>query len=241
MRHTTLTLAIVSSFVAIVFMSPASAWGASVVVDDMVVVKGEKIMLRAETKGKVFPKGGELVEFYVDAKSIGKNLSGGDGVAYKAFTPRRTGLHRMRVTSDGGEDTGLLLSLRKGSGIVFIDVEGALLETPFSRKARDGSPEAVKEINKRSPVVFLQRGLFGVDFTREWLRENEFMELPVLPWRKGAVFEAVAEEGLKVKAVIGAPKVIESAREHAPKSFSFEQVEDAAWVGHWDEIEKELK
>ncbi|MBW1859244.1 MAG: hypothetical protein JRI70_03995 [Deltaproteobacteria bacterium] len=240
MQHMRSSFAVILSFAAIVCMSPASAWS-RVIVDDMVVVKGQKVMLMAETKGKVFSKGGELVEFFVDGKSIGKNLSGGDGVAYKAFTPERTGLHKIRVTSDEGEDTGLLLSLRKGSGIVFVDVEGCLLETLFSRKAREGSQEAVKEINQRSPVVFLQRGLFGVDFTQEWLRENEFVELPVVSWRKGAIFDEVAEEGLEVKAVIGAPKVIESAMEHAPLSFSFEQVEGAEWVGSWGEIGKKLK
>jgi len=234
------TFVVIFFLATIVFMSPASAWP-RVIVDDMVVVRGEKVMLTAETKGKLFSKGGELVEFLVDGKSIGKNLSGGDGVAYKAFTPKRTGLHKVRVTSDEGEDTGLLLSLRKGSGIVFVDVEGCLLETPFSREARDGSQEAVKKINQRSPVVFLQRGLFGVDLTQEWLRENGFMELPVVSWRKGAIFDEVTEEGLEVKAVIGAPKVIESAREYAPLSFSFEQAEGAEWVGNWEEIRQKLK
>jgi hypothetical protein len=239
MRNAISTLAVILSLVAIVCMSPASAWS-RVIVEDMIVVKGKKAMLKAETKGKYFSRGGELVEFFVDGKSIGKNLSGGDGVAYKAFTPKRAGQHKIRVTSDEGEDTGLLLSLRKGSGIIFVDVEGALLETSFSRTPKDGSQEAVKEINHRSPVVFLQRGLFGTDLTQEWLREHEFMELPVVPWRKGAVFDSVADKGLKVKAVIGPPKVIESAREHAAMSFSFEQAEGAEWVGSWEEIKKKI-
>lgn len=240
MRHTRSPFAVFFSLIVIVSIFPASAWS-RVIVGDMVVVKGKKVMLTAETKGKFLSKGGELVEFLVDGKSIGKNLSGGDGVAYKTFTPQRTGLHKIRVTSDEGEDTGLLLSLRKGSGIVFVDVEGCLIETPFLRKSRKGSQAAVKEISQRSPVVFLQRGLLGVDLTREWLRENEFMELPVIPWRKGAVFDDVVEEGLEVKAVIGAPKVIESAGKHAPLSFGFEQVEGAEWVGNWEDISKKLK
>jgi hypothetical protein len=240
MQHIRSTFTAVFALAVIVFMSPASALS-RVIVDDMIVVKGKKVMLRAETKGKFFSKGGEVVEFLVDEKSLGKNLSGGDGVAYKAFTPKKTGLHTIRVTSDDGEDTGLLLSLRKGSGIVFVDVEGALLETSFSRTPKDGSQKAVKEINQRFPVVFLQRGLFGADLTREWLRDSEFTELPVVQWSKGAVFDRVAEKGFKVKAVIGAAKVIESAREHDPLSFSFEQVEGAEWVGAWEEIEKKLK
>ncbi len=49
--------------------------------------------------GKLFSKGGELVEFFVDRESIGKTLSGGDGVAFKAFIPAKTGLHQIRVNS----------------------------------------------------------------------------------------------------------------------------------------------
>lgn len=233
-------LVVFISLAVLFFMSPASAW-ARVSVGDKVVVKGHKMMLRAETKGKFFSKGGELVEFFVDGESIGKTLSGGDGVAYKPLTPRRRGLHKIKVTSGGDEDTGLLLSLERGSGIVFVDIEGAILEGPFSREPRPGSQEAVRAIQKRFPVVFLQRGLFDAKAVKQWLRENEFIELPVVSWRKGAIFDDTAEGGLRIEAVIGAPKVIGSAMEHEPQSFSFEQAEGAEWVGHWEEINKKLK
>jgi hypothetical protein len=228
------------SLAALFFISPASAWS-RVSVGDTVVVKGRRVMLRAETKGKFFSKGGELVEFFVDGESIGKTLSGGDGVAYKPLTPRRGGLHKIKVISGGDEDTGLLLSLEAGTGVVFVDVEGAILAGPFSRKPRSGSQEAIRAIHKRFPVVFLQRGLFDVKAMRGWLRENEFMELPVVSWRKGDIFDETAEKGLRVRAVIGAPKVLESAMEYEPVLFSFEQAEGAGWVGDWEEINKKLK
>jgi hypothetical protein len=233
-------LAVTVSLVALVCMFPAGAW-ARVSVDDNVVVKGERVMLRAETKGKFFSKGGELVEFFVDGESIGKTLSGGDGVAYKPLTPQRTGLHKIKVTSGGDEDTGLLLALERGSGIVFVDVEGAISEGPFSREPRPGSQEGIRAIQKRLPVVLLQRGLFNAKAMKQWLQENEFIELPVVSWRKGAIFDEAAEGGLRIEAVIGAPKVIESAMEHNPQSFSFEQAEGAEWVGDWEEINKKLK
>ena len=60
---------------------PATALS-RVTVYDTVVIEGQKVMLRAETSGILFRKGGELVEFCIDGKSIGKTLSGGDGVAF---------------------------------------------------------------------------------------------------------------------------------------------------------------
>lgn len=227
-------------FAVLSCMFPASALS-RVTVDDMVALKGQKVMLRAETKGRLFSKGGELVEFFVDMKSIGKTLSGGDGVAFKAFIPAETGLHQMRVRSGGDEDTGLLLSLERGSSIVFVDIAGCLLEGPFSRKPKEGSQKVIEELHKKFPIVFLQRGFFSVKTIRVWLEENEFTELPVLPWRGGAIFDELAEKEFRVKAIIAGPKVIESAREHKPRAFSFEAVEDAVWVKDWDEIRKELK
>jgi hypothetical protein len=208
---------------------------------DAVVVKGQKNILRAETKGRLFSKGGELVEFFVDGKSIGKTLSGGDGVAFKPFTPEQTGLHQVVATSAGGKSTGLLLCLKRGSYIVFIDVEGGLFKSLISRKPREGSQQAIKEISGRFPVVFLKTSILSVEIVKTWLEENKFVKPPVVPWRGGKIFEEIVEDGLKVKAVIGAPKVIESSRKYKPLSFSFKQLDDAEWVRDWEEISKKLK
>ena len=227
-------------FAVLFCLFPTSALS-RVTVDDMVAVKGRKVMLRAETRGKLFSTGGEIVEFFVDMNSIGKTLSGGDGVAYKAFIPAKKGLHQMRVHSGGDEDTGLLLSLERGSCIVFVDIPGCLFEGAFSKKPKEGSQKAIEELHKKFPIVYLQRGFFSLKAMRAWLEENEFTELPVLPWEGGAIFDEIVEKSFEIKAIIGSPKVIESAREHGPRAFSFEAVEDAVWVGNWDEIRKELK
>jgi hypothetical protein len=226
---------------SIVFSMFSTGALARVSVDDAVVVKGQKVILRAETKGKFFRQGGELVEFFVGEGSIGKTLSGGDGVAFKPFTPAKTGLHQIGVHSGDDQHTGLLLCLKRGSSIVFIDVEGGLLEGPISRKPRTGSQEAIKEILKRFPIVFLQTSFVSVKATKRWLEENEFIISPVVRWRRGAIFDEIVENGLRVKAVIAGPKVIESAKKHRPLSFSFRQVNDAEWVKDWEEISKKLK
>jgi len=214
-----------------------------VIVHDMVVPQGEEVMLRAETRGKILSKGGELVEFFVDGKSIGKTLSGGDGFAFRQFTPIKTGLYRITVTvkSGVGEGNGLLLSLKKGTKIVFVDVEGSLLKKPFSKEPKQGSQKAIKEFNRSFPVVFLQTGFIGVKALKTWLKEYKFIELPVIPWKQGALFDDIHEKGFKIKAIIGSGAVIESAKGYKPLAFSFEGVEDAKEVKDWEEIGKKLK
>lgn len=221
-------------------MFPASALS-GVIVDDTVALKGRKMMLRGETRGKLFGKGGQIVEFFVDGKSIGKTLSGGDGVAFKPFTPTKTGLHQISVRSGVDEDTGLLLCLKRGSGIVFVDVEGSLLETLFSRKPKPGSRKAIKQIHKRFPIVFLKTGFLSVKTIKAWLKENGFTESSVVAWRQGEIFDEITEKGLRIKAVIAGAKVIESAKGYKPLAFSFEEVEDAEEAKDWEEISKKCK
>jgi hypothetical protein len=197
-------------------------------------------MLMAETRGTLFSKGGELVEFFIDSKSLGKTLSGGDGIAFKPFTPQRTGLHEIKVTSGEEEDAALLLSLKEGTGIVFVDVQGALLDGRLSRKPKPGSQHVIEQISHLHPVVYLQGGFVSLRLTEEWLKEHEFMNLPVVPWRKGKVFDEMADAGLRVEAIIGTAAVIESARKYEPRSFSFEPVDDKAWVRDWKEIKEKF-
>ena len=214
---------------------------ARVLVYDDVAPKGQEVMLRAETRGAFLSKGGEVVEFIVDGRSIGKNLSGKDGFAVKTFVPAKTGLYKINVKSGDDKDSGLLLALEKKTRIVFIDVGDSLLEGPFGEKERPESRKAITKIQKRFPIVYLLKGLLSVEGVRSWLKKNNFPVAPVLPWGQGEVFREITERNLQIKAIIGGPEVIESARMYKPLAFSFDSVEDAEVVENWREIEKKLK
>lgn len=213
---------------------------AEVTIHDMVALKGERVMLKAETRGRFLSKGGEVVEFFVNGKSIGMALSGGDGFAFKEFISLKTGMYRITVKSGSEEDCGLFLSLKKGDRIVFVDVAGSLLEGVFSKKPKHGSQKAIEKIGRRFPVVFLQTSLLSVKAIKEWLKKNGFIELPVIPWREGAIFNEINEKGLRIKAIIGSADVIESAREYKSIAFSFEYTENAEEAKDWEEIGRRL-
>jgi hypothetical protein len=229
------------SFTFILCLTP-SLVQSEIIVYDTISVKGKNIILKAETRGKFFRKGGEVVEFFVDGKSIGKTLSGGDGFAYRQFKPFRTGIHRINVKSGKEEGNGLLLSLKRGDRIIFVDIEGSLLEEIFTRKPRKGSQETIKKLSKKIPVVFLQTGFFGIKITKTWLKENGFVDLPVISWGEGLIFDEISERGLKIKVLIGSEAVVKSAKKYKPdKLFSFEEVEGAELVKDWEEIGNKLR
>jgi len=226
--------------IALLCAWPETAQSAVTVYDE-VAVKGRELMLRAETRGTFLREGGDLVEFFVDKRSIGKNLSGNNGIAVKTFVPERVGVHKLCVKSGDDTNTGILIALEKKTKIVFIDVAGSLMGGLLDIEVRPDGRKAVTRISKRFPVVFLQRGLVTVESMRAWLKKNKFPSAPVLPWSQGDVFREIKERGLLIKAVIGAEEVIESAKEYKPLAFSFDSVEDAQVVENWGEIEKKLK
>lgn len=228
-----------AAFVLIAILFLSSTAGAEVIFFDEISLKGEIVMLKAVTKGKVFSKGGQMVEFSVEGKSIGKSLSGGDGAAFKEFRAEKTGLHKVSVVSGKDKDSGFLLSLKKGAEVVFIDVEGSMF-MPMSGKPKKDSRKIIKAIAKRFPVVYLQAGILDIRTLKKLLKENEFIDAPLLPWREGNVFEEADKKELKIKFVIGGKTVIESAKEFKPKAFSFNEVEGAEEVKGWEEIGKKL-
>jgi hypothetical protein len=228
------------SFVVLSCLFPAEALS-GVVVHDLVGVRDRKLMLRAETRGRFFARGGQLVEFFVDGKSIGKNLSGGDGRAFRPFVPKRTGIHQIRVTLNRGEGSGRLLSLDPGAALVLVDVEGTLFGTPFPLKPREGSEEAMRSICERFPVVLLQTSVAGLRVVKKWLEATALAASPVLAWKQGALLDDIAEMGLKIKAVVASPKVIEAWKGHRPLTFSFEKIEGTERVKDWEEISRKLE
>ena len=150
-------------------------------------------------------------------------------------------MYLINAKSDMDEGRGLLFSLKKGSGIVFIDVDGSLIEK-FTNKPKQHGQKVIKDIGKRFPVVLLSTlGFLKIKSLKEWLKRNEFPELPVIPWKQGSVFGDLHEEGFRIKAVIGSPDVIYSAKEYKPLAFTFEETEDAVEVKDWEEIRKKLR
>ncbi|HSB52432.1 MAG TPA: hypothetical protein VLD40_07210 [Dissulfurispiraceae bacterium] len=213
---------------------------AAVVVDDEVAVKGEPLTLVAQTKGRFFGSGGELVEFLMDGVSLGKTLSGGDGFAYREFTPTKAGMHSITVISKNESGHGSLLILKKGARLVLVDGEGAVMEGRLMGVSREGSQEALRAIVKRYPIVFVATGLGRRDL-KEWLRDHGFIDAPVVDWDDGRVLSDLTGKGFRIRAVIGAAEVVRQAKGHAQLLLSFEESEGVREVTSWKEIIKKLK
>ncbi|GAB4538652.1 MAG: hypothetical protein Fur0020_07550 [Thermodesulfovibrionia bacterium] len=221
------------------FLIPIAAEAGITFYDD-IVLKGMPYLLKAETRKGPFKMGGRMVEFIVDDKSIGNNLSGGDGIALKEFIPERKGIYRVTVRADGDEDSGYILSLNRGEGVVVIDIEGGIFEGPFPLRERQGSKDAIKGISMRYPILYLHT-LMDREGIERLLREKGFAPAPILNWDDGDAINRIYDIGVRIKALIGSPLVIEAIKDEGVKAFSFEETEGAEWVKDWKEIERRLR
>lgn len=228
-------LALTSVIIALLHVYPSGASG-RVIMYDAIALQHQKVILKATTMGKIFKTGGKLVEFMVEGKSLGKTLSGFDGLAFKSFRPEKAGLFQIRAKFNGDEDTGILLSAKAGTALVFVDVWSGLLENLITRTPKTGSQQALEEISKIHPIIYLQTGLFSIHRFKIWLRDHNFPTFPVIPWAGGNIFQEITQKKMKVHAVIGGPEVIATVKKEKWLLFSFDPKAGAQTVTKWPEI-----
>lgn len=228
---------IVTILIALVTSVPVDA---TVIFHDGICVEDREVFLRAETKKGLFRKGGILLEFFVNGRSVGVALSGGDGIAYKAFIPKGTGLFKIKVSSlrEKEEVEGLLLCLRKRQAVILIDIE-TLRESPFAVIPKKDSIPVLKKLYKRFPIIYLKTAPVSMVETKRWLAQKGFPEGPIFESIE-ELFSELKELGIPIRAVVGTEEVAMYALQSNIKVFSFEEIEGAIEVDTWKDVEKEL-
>jgi hypothetical protein len=211
----------------------------AVIVYDRVTTVGTPVYLKVLTKGRIFADGGRLVEFYLDDKSFGKNLTGGDGYGYRKYTPQREGIIKIRATSNGESGAGLVLVMKKSEKAVLIEIEGGFKDALISDIAAGVSRQAVKQLLKKYRVIYLSR-YTGIRMARSWLDEMEFPDAPVLRWRGEQTLNALKEKSVKLYAIIGPASVIAAAADHIKKRYTFDQNQKEQTVKDWQEVMQRL-
>jgi hypothetical protein len=220
----------------LVLLIPLSAQ-AEVAAFDALAVKGKPLMLKARTGGRFFGRGGELVDYYVGERHLGRTLSGGDGKAYMEHVPGRKGLFPLRVSSRGEEDSGLLLVLEEGDALVLVDVAGSLMSASFFGEPKEEAREAVETIAAKYPVLYLSKQVPGREVIETWLREKEYPEAPVMDWKGGRILSRIRKMGLGIRAVMGSAEVVERARKYDAELYLFDEKRGGK---KWKDIADEL-
>ena len=226
--------------ICIFFILPSAQGMSAVIAYDNVTTVGTPVFLKVLTKGVIFPDGGRLVEFFLDEKSLGKNLTGGDGYGYRKHTPKRPGLMKLNVRSKGESGSGWLLVAKKREKVVFIEIESGFKDAFISEIAAGASRRAVERMMKKYRIVYLSR-YTGVRAARDLMDEGEFPDAPVLRWKGAKMLSALKERGLQLFGIVGSAGLIAESAEHIEKRYTFEKTQDGQTVKDWEEIIELLK
>ncbi len=216
-------------------LSPALA---EVRVSDQVSTVGTPVMLSARTGGRFFPKGGELVEFSVDGKDLGKRLSGGDGYAFFEYRPKKGGLFVIKARAGKDSDKGLLLVTERRDAVVLVQIEAGAMESIFTQRVRKGADEALALIQKKHPLIYIT-SLPAEIMTERILKKAGLPLSVILEWDTDLP-DRLKELGITVKAAITSVQLLKEMGEYGWKVFTFEESEDDAQVNDWNEILKHL-
>ena len=218
---------------------PATRSLGAVIVYDRVTTVNTPVYLKVLTKGRIFADGGRLVEFFLDDKSLGKNLTGGDGYGYRKYVPQRAGIIKVRATSDGESDNGIVLVMKKSEKAILIEIEGGFKDAVVSDIAAGAGRQAVEELQKKYRVIYLSRNT-GVRMARTWLDEMEFPDAPLLRWKGAQTLSALKKKGIQLYAIIGAAGVIKAAADHIDKRYTFDTSQKGETVRDWHELMTKL-
>jgi len=224
---------------ALLFLT-ASPGRSAVIVYDEVTTVGTSVYLEVLTKGFIFAEGGRLVEIYLADKSIGKNLTGGDGHGYRKYTPDHAGLIKVNARSEGESGSGLLLAMKKSEKAVLIDIEGSFKDAFISQVAASANRRAIEELFKKYRIIYLSRYI-GVQKSKDWLYQSEFPAGPVLDWRGPRMLTALKAKGVQLYALVGSAAIIGQAAEHIERRYTFEQAQNGQTVKDWEEIIERLE
>ena len=222
------------------FIMPTAHGLSTIIAYDNVTTVGTPVYLKVLTKGVIFADGGRLVEFFLDEKSLGKNLTGGDGYGYRKHTPKRPGLMKLNVRSKGESGSGFLLVVKKREKVVFIEIESGFKDAFISEIAAGASRRAVEKMMKNYRIVYLSR-YTGLRAARNLLDEGEFPEAPVLRWKGAKMLSALKERGIQLYGIIGSAGLIAESAEHIKRRYTFEKTQNGQTAKDWEEIIELLK
>ncbi|MEN8264538.1 MAG: hypothetical protein ABFR82_13860 [Nitrospirota bacterium] len=212
---------------------------AGVMVFDDVVSPGTSIKLKALTKGRFFPQGGRLTEFYVNDKHIGTVLSGGDGYAFYKHTFASPGIYNLKVSSENETGEGVLVAAARNDRVILIEIENTLFEQIITLKPSAEAKKTLQKLIKNYRIIYLTT-LFGVQESRKWLTEHEFPASAVLKWEGPAMITDIKEREINMYAIIGSPEML-SETSDIKRRFSFQETEDSVLIKDWDDLLKKLK
>jgi hypothetical protein len=217
-------------------VAPASG---SVRVTDEVTTVGTPVFLRVLTKKGVFSAGGERFTLTVDGESVGRGLTGGDGYGRLRFTPGTAGLKTVTARSGADTASGLLLVVERDRKAVLVELKTLLTVDRRLPPDAEAACAALRRLAGHYRLVYVA-DVWRRQIASKWLAYHRCPETIVLGGSGRADFEALAERGVRLHALVGSPETIEEAGDLYETCFSFQALPGAQVIENWEDLAEAL-
>ena len=219
---------------------PLPPAAARVIAFDAATAVGNPVIIKLQTRGKVFSAGGERAEVIVDKEVVGSVLTGADGFGYLKYTPTQPGLLPITARSGVESGRGLLLSALPDEPILVVEIDGPIRRLPKLTSTVMNAADSLRSLSETFRIIYVA-GMLGPAVDRAWLASVDMPESVVLPGKESGGFKRLKEKGMNLRAVVGSQPFLDAAENVVPHRFGFETVERELRVKGWEELEKKLR
>ena len=213
---------------------------AAIIVFDRVAVINQPVQLAVRTRGRIMPKGGQLVVLSVGGVRLKQILTGGDGYGYLMYTPSEIGLKTIAADYEDEHESARLLVLSAHQQVILVDVETALRGSAFTPRLREGSRRAIELLNRMYRVIYIYTHT-GLSLNRQWLNSNGLPDSAILPWSNAAAIRKLERLGIRIHAIVGSAGQLKAADKAFPQRFSFEETRDGLQIDSWADVLEALE
>jgi hypothetical protein len=221
-------------------LQPLHPAAAGVLVFDAATAVGTPVVIKIQTRGKVFSAGGQRAEVSVDKAVVDSILTGADGFGYLKYVPARPGV--LAITARSGEEAGrgFLLAAGPEDPVLVVEIDGPIRQLPKLTSPVDDAADSLRSLSSAFRIVYVA-GMLGPAVDRAWLASVDMPESVVLSGKKDGLLKRLKVKGIDLRAVVGSQALLDAAKTRVPHRFGFETDEKDLRVKNWKELEKKLR
>ena len=223
-----------------VFLFPAIESSGGVIAFDEITLSGHPVFIRALTKGRFFPAGGERISIQISQENPQKILTGGDGYGRLKINPKNPGFIKITVTYGQDIDTAKLLVMDASESALVIEMDSALRTGMFAPNAMQDSQEVLKNLSSKYRLIYLH-GIEGRHRSKSWLEANHFPEGIVLQNRGSDTLIDLNRKNIKMEGYIGSAETASAAVPYVKHTLTFAESTKVISAGTWEEVQDILE
>ena len=206
---------------------------------DQLATPAHPFFLKLRTHRGPLALGGVRGSFWIDDQKVGIVLTGADGYGFLKYTAPSTGTHVLSARTAAGDAQARLHIVAPTTAVVLIEAEALLWQMQvLNRKL--SADDAMARIAADFELAYLCAPT-GQPAIKPLLSSRGLPDALVLAGEDRNQFKRLANRGVRIYAVVGSARFVDSAQGYGQHYFSFEKSDKARHVKHWEDLIDQLQ